>query len=423
MLTRRRFNSLLASGALASGLGGRAWAAPANPGERKFLFFFCSGGWDTTYIFTPVGPNGIADVEPDHAASTVNGITFVDVAARPNVRSFFERWGQDVCLINGLEVQSVAHERCRQLILTGRADADVDDWPSVLAAGSSNALVLPHIVMDGPAFNSRFPEKVVRVGDQGQLPHLLSADALSGLGGLSVPPASVESLEDAFLRQRVDGLRANAEPGASGRFLDDYARALGDYDQLISTTDVELGVSMLSCERDVVQDCATVFDCFELGLARCGMVRYNGWCGEGWDHHQRIDRQSVNVQDVFGYLDEVLTDLATRVSPSGNPLADEVTLVFFSEMGRAPRINGWGGKDHWTFTSLMLIGSGIQGGQVIGGVDDGLRGLRVDPDTGALTEQGVKLLPDHLGATLYTLADMDPGDWIDAPLPLTAALR
>lgn len=426
MLTRRKLG-LLAAGGLAGLVGPRlaqVRAAPALAPERKFLFLFCSGGWDTTYCFTPT-TSDVADVEPDATVAEEGGIRFVDRESRPNVRSFFRAYGDRLCVINGVEVQSITHERCRQLILTGRADGDADDWPSILGARSINELVLPYVVMDGPAFNSRYTSQVVRVGDTAQLPRLISGEALSGAeGDIYAPADTIDAIEDAFLRQRAASVQLGAARGAPERFAGQYATALSQMERLmVMSNDIVLSTSMRGCERDIIADCSTAFDCFELGLSRCAMVRYNGWCNEGWDTHQGNELQDTNFNDIFGYLDEVMIDLSTRVSPSGGPLADELTIVVFSEMGRSPRLNGWLGKDHWTFTSTMLIGSGIRGGQVIGDMDGSLRGEPIDLGSGEVTASGTNLLPKHLGATLLALGDIDPGEHITGADPILAALE
>ena len=51
-------------------------------------------------------------------------------------------------------------------------------------------------------------------------------------------------------------------------------------------------------------------------------------------------------------------------------LQDDVLLVVTGEMGRTPRINGNGGRDHYgNVTSLLMSGGGINSGQVIGRTD------------------------------------------------------
>jgi uncharacterized protein (DUF1501 family) len=51
-------------------------------------------------------------------------------------------------------------------------------------------------------------------------------------------------------------------------------------------------------------------------------------------------------------------------------LLDETLVVVMSEMGRTPRINGNGGRDHWTFCyGMWFAGAGIRGGTVYGESD------------------------------------------------------
>ena len=61
-------------------------------------------------------------------------------------------------------------------------------------------------------------------------------------------------------------------------------------------------------------------------------------------------------------------------------------------------------------------------GQVLGGLDTVGRGQRVDLASGDITESGTALLPEHLGATLLALGDVDPADYISNPQPIAAAM-
>jgi hypothetical protein len=51
-------------------------------------------------------------------------------------------------------------------------------------------------------------------------------------------------------------------------------------------------------------------------------------------------------------------------------LLDETLVVMMGEMGRTPKINAAGGRDHWTFCySIVLAGAGIRGGSIYGASD------------------------------------------------------
>ena len=48
-------------------------------------------------------------------------------------------------------------------------------------------------------------------------------------------------------------------------------------------------------------------------------------------------------------------------------LSDNILLVVCGEMGRTPRLNNQGGRDHWgNLAPLLLAGGGLRMGQVIG---------------------------------------------------------
>jgi uncharacterized protein (DUF1501 family) len=345
----------------------------------------------------------------DAVAAEAGGIAFVDAASRPSVRDFFEAHGTDCCLLHGFEVRSVTHERCRQLILTGHGDAAADDWPSILAGNSNTARVLPHLVISGPAYTARYGSQVVRIGDRAQLPELLDGSALlSSDQGLAPLPTTASQAADAFLAQRIAALAPEGS-AQDARWAAAHAEVLSQKTRLADHLEtLQFEVLMSGCERDLATDFGTAFDAMELGLTRTAMVQYNGWCSEGWDTHQGIELQDLNFEGLFAYLLAMKADLATRIATSGLALADELTIVVFSEMGRHPQLNTWGGKDHWTFTSALLMGSGIAGGQVVGGYDAEFLGHPIDLGSGEPTTAGTALTSGHLGATLLALGGVDP---------------
>jgi len=419
-LSRRQFGLLGASGLL---LPRRLLAAPSTNSQR-FLFIHCSGGWDPSFVFTPLQDSPDVDTEADAVEAEVGGIPFVDSAARPSVRAFLESYADRCCLVNGMEVRSITHERCRQISLTGTG-SNGDDWPTLLAAHVETPLALPHLVIAGHAYSELFGDRVVRMGDENQLLELLDGSALEGLAPpVSPPTVTVDALEDAWMQERMAVLEAAAPIGDHRELVERYQAVLDQHELLQAMIgDLDLSVTDQGCERDIAADCALAFDCFEMDLSRCAMLRSEGWCSEGWDTHQDIDAQSLNFEELFAYLLQAMEDLDTRTAPSGEPLAESLTIVLFSEMGRTPQLNTQGGKDHWTFTSAVLIGAGILGGQVVGGVDEQSRGLSIDLATGDTTDSGVPLLADHLGATLLHLGGLDPEEFLSGIDPIAAALK
>ena len=421
MFNRRQFCSLSA-GLL---LSPQAWSRPRLAGSKKYVFIFCRGGWDPSMVFAPAQDNPMVDTEADAVTAEANGIRFVDAASRPSVRSFFERWGAQTAVVNGFEVRSITHDRCTRLMLTGELDGAADDWPSILAANDSERRTLPHLVMSGPSYTNAHTSKVVRMGSDGQFPALLSGEALTLSDQRSeLPDPQDEALVREFLQHRVSKFASRY--GASAPLAGAYADVLQQLDELQNLgPDLALGEtgSAPLCNSDPLGELETILKCFSLGLSRTGMVKYDGWCANGWDTHSQNNMQALHYEELFMVLNSLMDSLNTGISETGSSLLDEVTVMVFSDMGRHPRLNVSNGKDHWTFTSAMFMGAGIQGGQVIGQMNDQFQGHRIALETGEPFSNGTALTPENLGASLLAMTDIDPAEHLPGTDPIWALMR
>ncbi|HEY7313245.1 MAG TPA: DUF1501 domain-containing protein [Gemmataceae bacterium] len=86
-----------------------------------------------------------------------------------------------------------------------------------------------------------------------------------------------------------------------------------------------------------------------------------------WDMH--ADVNNAGVAEGMRYmgvpLDHAVSAFLEDVEARG--LSEKILLVVCGEMGRTPRINKNGGRDHWgNLGPLMLAGGGLKMGQVIG---------------------------------------------------------
>ncbi len=86
-----------------------------------------------------------------------------------------------------------------------------------------------------------------------------------------------------------------------------------------------------------------------------------------WDMH--ADQNNAGMEEGMCYMggpfDHAISAFLDDVHERG--LSDDILLVCCGEMGRTPRINANGGRDHWgNLAPLMLAGGGLPMGQVIG---------------------------------------------------------
>ncbi len=86
-----------------------------------------------------------------------------------------------------------------------------------------------------------------------------------------------------------------------------------------------------------------------------------------WDNH--ADKNNAGAAEGMRYcsvaLDHAVSAFLEDVNERG--LSDKILLVVVGEMGRTPRINARGGRDHWGgLAPLLLAGGGLPMGRVVG---------------------------------------------------------
>ena len=115
---------------------------------------------------------------------------------------------------------------------------------------------------------------------------------------------------------------------------------------------------------------------------------------DAWDTHTR--NFPILKENKLPHLDQTYTALMEDLEQRG--LLDETVVVMMSEMGRTPRINGNGGRDHWTYCySVMFAGAGIRGGTICGASDAQAAYVKDRP-----------VSPADICATIYQCLGIDP---------------
>jgi len=135
---------------------------------------------------------------------------------------------------------------------------------------------------------------------------------------------------------------------------------------------------------------------------------------DAWDTHTK--NFSILKENKLPHFDQTFTALIEDLDRDG--VLDETLLVVMSEMGRTPRINGNGGRDHWTFCySVVFAGAGVKGGTIYGASDSHAayvkdrpvstadicatiyRCLGIDPHSTMVQDKTGRPVPIHLGGT------------------------
>ena len=116
-----------------------------------------------------------------------------------------------------------------------------------------------------------------------------------------------------------------------------------------------------------------------------------------WDMH--ADVNNAGVEEGMQYmglpLDYALSAFIEDVESRG--LRDKILLVVCGEMGRTPKLNKKGGRDHWGgLAPLLVYGGGLQMGQVIG---------HSTADAGEPASQPIRI-PNLVATVMHSLMDI-----------------
>ena len=113
-----------------------------------------------------------------------------------------------------------------------------------------------------------------------------------------------------------------------------------------------------------------------------------------WDTH------ALNFQELKARLlpsvDRPIAALLEDLEREG--MLEDTLVIWNSEFGRTPNINGNAGRDHWgSCNSVVMAGGGVPGGQVFGASDE----KAAYPTTDKVTQ-------DDIAATIYHLLGLEP---------------
>jgi hypothetical protein len=102
-------------------------------------------------------------------------------------------------------------------------------------------------------------------------------------------------------------------------------------------------------------------------LVQCNWLRSQGKKGYAWDSHR--ENFAALREDLIPPFDQAFHALITDLQQADQ--LDETLVVVAGEFGRTPKVTlTTAGREHWSKCfSVMMVGGGIQGGQVYGASD------------------------------------------------------
>lgn len=407
MLRRRDFLKL-------AGLCGVSVAVPFGGGARAqsaggvlydgtfFVLVNAGGGWDPTSLCDPKGMQSESEQDPMNRSyftgdiQTSNGIAYAPVGYNP---TFFQKYGSRLLVVNGIDTATNGHDSGSRFTWSGKLAEGNPSFGALVAAAKSRSSPMAFLSYGGYDFTGGLVAPT-RSGDTGVLQRIAYPDRIDPDDeNARFHTTATEDRIKAAMQQRLEAQQQRTRlPRVKNAMATLYAARLGEGEvkRLADYLPSELDNSGNPLRRQAQLALAS----YKAGLSVSVNLDVGGFDTHGDHDAQHIPALAQLLEGVDFLLEE-----AERMD-----VADKVVVVIGSDFGRTPGYNDGDGKDHWSITSMMFMGPGIQGGRVIGATTERHHPRTVDPSTLALSDSGIRITPEHVHRALRKLAGIEEAD-------------
>lgn len=402
-MDRRHFLKTLirASGVAALPVVGHPLLAQ-TPFAGKFLLCLqLDGGADVTAFCDPkMNVPGEPEINwwaRRGETQTVGNLSYAPFA---NNQQFFEKYYQDMLVINGVDAQTNSHTVGVVHNWSGRNSVGFPTITSLYA--KSNAADLPMAYLNFGGFgNTAGLIRSTRIASVEQIKNIIipNQDAISK--NLSYRRAADWERIQYYQNLNMERLVSDAGiPAGSNNNRQYYQEALLRAEGL-----KEFGNLIPS--QDQIEQPRGVLDTYTSSLhqqIQVSLLAFSAGVSVAADLFEgAFDTHSNNdfEQDaLFRNTTDAIDYLWTTAEEMG--LADRIVLLIGSDFGRTPLYNSGDGKDHWPIGSnIIMEKNATYTNRVMGTTDEGHNALRVNLQDGTPDPvNGVTILPSHVHLAL-----------------------
>lgn len=408
-------------------MGPRATAfAQAEPTPAAYtgpfwVFINANGGWDPTDLCDPKGrPNSTTtDAVNTYLTSDIRTAGAITYAPHVGLDTFFNKYASRLLVIRGIDLSTNGHGEGLRHTWSGKLPDGNASLAALIAATYAPQLPTSFLTAGGYDVTGG-KVGATRIGNPDLLTNIAYPNRMRNqrMQGANEPP----SFHAEHARARIEAVRSKRlQRLIAGQRLANVRRSMSQlytagFDQDTLRRVAEFLPDPLADDR--FQSQAQIAIAAYKAGATISMSAGFG----GFDTHGNHDQQHIpQLVDMMANVDFLMTEAERQ------GVGDRVVMVVSSEMGRTPRYNAGNGKDHWSITSLMMMGPGITGGRVIGATTADVEAMAVIPETlvpvSAKDERGVVITPAHIHQELRTLAGVSDAFQREYPIYPGTALR
>jgi len=339
-----------------------------------FLFINAGGGWDPTSFCDPKGaayeddPERMNNYLTDDIMSAGN-INYAPVFnPLPSGEDFFQKYHQDLLVVNGLDMRTNGHDAGNRHCWSGRL---TEGHPSMAAFFAA-------------AFGVQQPLAFLSFGAYSETAGLVArtrSGNINVLQRLAYPSRQNPDDETTdFHHPLIQEHMAKAQKDREIALLERQGlpRIRESMSTLFTSRSGSNELRRLTeflpetfSDNPIGEQAQLALAAFKAGVCVSANLSIGGFDTHGNHDASHIPRLETLLAGV-----DVLWEEAQRME-----VADRVFVAIGSDFGRSPGYNDGNGKDHWPISSMMFMGNGVQGNRTVGASTYRHQAIGVNLDT------------------------------------------
>jgi hypothetical protein len=362
--------------------------------EDLILTLNVFGAWDVTSLCDPkLNTNGEPAINNwAQGVSEIPKAGNIPFAPIGDNDFTFNKYTQDMLIINGIDAQTNAHTAGQIHAFSGRPNTGFPTITASVAGVYGKSLALTYINNGGYAGNGGLvttssmsgPDLIPKLANYDEIFHNVGSQHNSVL----YPQTISERIKSAKLARIERQLAQTNLLTRHKEALNQFHLATKNLDELKKFNDF-MPSELINDNDDLGyhpawRQAEVAMISFKAGLT----IGADLTQGDNFDTHANHD--VLHQKSMRGLTRDIDTiwQLAEKYG-----ISDKVTLIVNSEFSRTPYYNDEGGKDHWPLGSMIIMKKGVNWtNRVVGRTDEIQNGVKINPTTLQIDEANGALI-------------------------------